>query len=240
MHAAGPCALTLYLLEYGDGYFAENPDAQLALVDFVRGNRTPVPQVSVSGEVNGLAPFEVEFSSAGTTDAYGDRLAYAWDSDADGVVDSRVQNPTFTYEENGVYEATLKVPDRTGPDRSQRRCLGADHGRQHRSGRGVRDPRRRQDFAFVDRVAFEIQVTDDTPVDCSRVTVSYILGHDTHGHPLTSTTGCTGSIQTIVDTGHFGEANLRGVFNARYSDVPADPDLPSLSGSDEVVLEPTN
>lgn len=120
MHAAGPCALTLYLLEYGDGYFAENPDAQLALVDFVRGNRTPVPQVSVSGEVNGLAPFEVEFSSAGTTDAYGDRLAYAWDSDADGVVDSRVQNPTFTYEENGVYEATLKVPDQTGPGRTGR------------------------------------------------------------------------------------------------------------------------
>ena len=25
----------LYVLEYGDGYFAENPDAQLARIDFV-------------------------------------------------------------------------------------------------------------------------------------------------------------------------------------------------------------
>ena len=32
----------LYVLEYGDGYFAENPDAQLAKINFVRGNRTPI------------------------------------------------------------------------------------------------------------------------------------------------------------------------------------------------------
>ena len=37
----------LYVLEYGDGFFAENPDAQLSRIDFVRGNRTPVPQSSV-------------------------------------------------------------------------------------------------------------------------------------------------------------------------------------------------
>ena len=32
----------LYVLEYGDGYFAENPEAQLARIDFIRGNRTPI------------------------------------------------------------------------------------------------------------------------------------------------------------------------------------------------------
>ena len=40
----------LYVLEYGDGYFAENPDAQLARIDFVRGNRTPIP-VMAEGNV---------------------------------------------------------------------------------------------------------------------------------------------------------------------------------------------
>jgi hypothetical protein len=81
-------------------------------------------------------------------------------------------------------------------------------------------------------------VQDDQPVNCANVSVSYILGHDEHGHPLTTTTGCSGTIQTFVDTGHAGASNLRGVFNATYTDSPGD-GLPSLSGSDEVVLTPT-
>ena len=36
----------LYVLEYGDGFFSENPDAQLSRIDFVRGNYTPIPQVA--------------------------------------------------------------------------------------------------------------------------------------------------------------------------------------------------
>lgn len=81
-------------------------------------------------------------------------------------------------------------------------------------------------------------VQDDQPVDCSKVVVTYILGHDEHGHPLTSTTGCSGTIQTFLDTGHSGSDDLRGVFSATYTDTP-EGDLPPLSGSDEVVLTPT-
>ena len=66
-------------------------------------------------------------------------------------------------------------------------------------------------------------VDDDAPVDCARVTVAYILGHDEHGHPLTSTAGCSGTIQTFVDTGHAGASNLRGVFVATYTDAPEGP-----------------
>ena len=35
----------LYVLEYGDGYFAENPDAQLSRIDYIGegGNRSPGP-----------------------------------------------------------------------------------------------------------------------------------------------------------------------------------------------------
>ena len=40
----------LYVLEYGDGYFAENPDAQLSRIDFVRGNRTPIPKISADAD----------------------------------------------------------------------------------------------------------------------------------------------------------------------------------------------
>ena len=83
-------------------------------------------------------------------------------------------------------------------------------------------------------------VTDDTPVDCSRVSVAYVLGHDEHGHPLNSTAGCTGTITTFVDSGHAGAGNLRAVFIAVYTDAPDGPDVPPLTGDDEVVLTPAS
>lgn len=94
-------------------------------------------------------------------------------------------------------------------------------------------------FAFRQTVSFTVTVADDGPVDCSKATVSYILGHDEHGHPLSATTGCAGTITTFVDSGHAGASNLRAVFDATYVDTPTDPGLPALTASDEVVLTPS-
>ena len=79
----------LYVLEYGDGYFAENPDAQLSRIDFIGagGNRSPVPAVSAT-PTNGPTPLTVSFTSDGTVDPDGDRIRYSWDFDGDGDVDS--------------------------------------------------------------------------------------------------------------------------------------------------------
>ncbi|MEV1145171.1 PQQ-dependent sugar dehydrogenase [Micromonospora sp. NPDC049799] len=227
----------LYVLEYGDGFFSENPDAQLARIDYTgwTGNHTPVPQVSATPTA-GLAPLTVAFSSDGTTDYDGDRLRYAWDFDNDGTVDSRAANPTFTYRENGLYHATLQVSDPRGlsASASVRVVVGnaAPVVELVRPGDG-------QAFSFGDRVEFEVRVTDDQPVDCSRVSVTYVLGHDTHGHPQTTATGCTGSIQTTVPSGHDPATdNLTGVFVASYTDAGGD-GLPALTGTDQVVLVPT-
>ena len=96
-----------------------------------------------------------------------------------------------------------------------------------------------QPFQFGDTVEFEVSVADDQPVDCDAVTVTYVLGHDDHGHPQTTASGCTGSIETTVPSGHDpGEDELTAVFVAEYTD-PGGEGLPPLSGSDEVVLEPT-
>ena len=45
----------LYLLEYGDGYNRENPEAQLSRIDFVRGGHTPVPKLAAQPS-DGSAP----------------------------------------------------------------------------------------------------------------------------------------------------------------------------------------
>ena len=233
----------LYVLEYGDGFFSENPDAQLARVDYVRGNRTPVVVANIVGHpdpnepLTGLAPLTVSFSSAGTNDPDGDRIAYAWDFDADGVVDSRVANPTFTYTENGVFDATLRVTDTTG--RMASASVTVIVGNTPPVVELTTSPAPGEPFAFGQAVTFTVTVTDDTPVDCSKVSVAYVLGHDQHGHPLSSTSGCTGTITTFVDSGHAGAGNLRAVFVASYTDTPADPDVPPLTDSDEVVLTPS-
>jgi hypothetical protein len=224
----------LYVLEYGTGYFAELPEAQLARVDWTRGNRTPVPKVAANVEA-GLAPLAVQFSSAGTADADGDALRYAWDFNADGRVDSTAPNPSFTYTENGVYEATLNVTDSTG--RRAAASVRIVVGNTVPVVTLTAEPAGGT-FQFGDAVTFTVTVQDDAPINCANVVVTYILGHDEYGHPLTSTTGCSGTIQTFVDTGHSGAGNLRGVFSATYTDTPTG-GLPPLSGSDEVVLTPT-
>ncbi len=92
-------------------------------------------------------------------------------------------------------------------------------------------------FNFGDTVNFTVTVTDDQPVDCARVSVAYILGHETHGHPQTSTAGCTGTISVPIDEAHAGAANLSAVFVATYSDNPGGGETPQ-QGSAEVRLTP--
>jgi glucose/arabinose dehydrogenase len=219
----------LYVLEYGDGFFSENPDAQLARFDFVRGNRTPVP-VASGAPLTGESPLTVTFSSAGTTDPDGDPLTYAWDFDADGTVDSTAPNPTYTYQENGAYRATLLVTDSTGRSASAEVPLVV--GPIAPVVEFV-TPTEDTPFEFGDTVAFEISVVDDDPIDCSRVTVRYILGHDQHGHPITTATGCTGSISTTAP-GHGPGDDLFAVFVATYTDAGN----PPQTGTAQVVLEP--
>jgi cytochrome c len=92
-------------------------------------------------------------------------------------------------------------------------------------------------FHFGDRVRFHVTVTDDQPVDCARVSVAYILGHETHGHPQTSTAGCDGEISVPIDEGHAGASNLSAVFVAQYTDAPGGGETPQ-QGSAEVRLAP--
>ena len=225
----------LYTLEYGDGFFAELPEAQLSRIDFVRGGEyTPVVQVSATPTSATAPPLTVRFSSAGTEDPDGDNIAYAWDFDANGTVDSRLANPTHTYTQRGIFEATLRVTDTTGRSASNsvRIVIGNQAPVVNLTAVSTTPP-----FNFGDTVHFTVAVTDDQPVDCARVSVAYILGHDQHGHPQTSTAGCEGDIPVPIDAGHAGAANLAAVFVATYTDQPGGGEEPQ-QGSDEVVLRP--
>ena len=76
-------------------------------------------------------------------------------------------------------------------------------------------------FSFGDTVPFSITVTDpeDGTVDCTKVKMTYVLGHDQHGHQITSQDGCSGSITIPVDGEHDDAANIFAVFDAEYTDA---------------------
>jgi PKD repeat protein len=226
----------LYTLEYGTGYFAELPTAQLARIDYVRnGQYTPVVRAAANPASGTTAPLTVRFSSAGTYDANTrDRLRYQWDFQSDGTFDSTEANPTFTYTAKGIYEATLKVTDQTGRSASWQARVTVGNQAPRVSLRVVSTT---PPFNFGDTVTYEVTVTDDQPVDCSRVSVAYILGHETHGHPQTSTAGCTGTISIPIDEAHAGASNLSAVFVAQYTDDPGGGETPQ-QGSAEVRLAP--
>ena len=56
---------------------------------------------------------EVTFDASGSNDSDGSIQSYAWDFDGDGVVENTTSDPvtTYTYAENGTYQATLTVTD---------------------------------------------------------------------------------------------------------------------------------
>lgn len=102
---------SLYMLEYGPNWFAQNDEARLTRITYNAGNRAPVAVASVSKSA-GAAPLKVAFSSKGSLDYDGDAIKYEWTLDKG--VKSTLPNPTHTYSKAGVYRPVLKVIDSKG------------------------------------------------------------------------------------------------------------------------------
>ncbi|GAA3359689.1 PQQ-dependent sugar dehydrogenase [Saccharopolyspora gregorii] len=227
----------LYVLDYGSSYFGGADDSALYRIEHSPDAKTPRPQLAADVTSAGQAPLTVGFDPAGTADPDGGELSYAWVFTGDGVVDSTEPGPvSFTYDERGAHTAKLAVTDETGKTGyASVQIVVGNTPPQVR----VELPPDGGVFAFGEEVPFRVSVTDaeDEQIDCSRVAVSYALGHDTHAHPLKEERGCEGVIETPADEGHGLDANVFGVLTADYTDGGAE-DLPPVTGSDRVVLQP--
>jgi cytochrome c len=111
----------LYVLEYGNGYFKDNPEAELIRIEYNGGNRKPEVQAAVD-KAAGAVPLKVNLSSAGTNDADdGDKLSYAWKITRNGAPFKTIAqaNPSVTFTTPGVYKALLTVTDLKGAKNSK-------------------------------------------------------------------------------------------------------------------------
>ncbi|MBB5872547.1 glucose/arabinose dehydrogenase [Allocatelliglobosispora scoriae] len=205
----------LYVLAYGTGYFNGDANSALYRIEYVAGvNRAPIAKAS-SNKVGGTAPLTVAFSSAGSSDPEGGALTYAWNF-GDGTT-STAANPSKTYTANGQYNATLTVRDPQGATASSSVIITVGNNAPVVT---VQLPVNGSLFSFGDTVPYQITVTDaeDGTIDCTRVKMTYVLGHDQHGHQITSKNGCTGTISVPVDGEHDDAANIFGIWDAEYTD----------------------
>ncbi|WP_083929654.1 discoidin domain-containing protein [Catelliglobosispora koreensis] len=222
---------SLYMLEYGNGYFSGDVAAGLYKINYVAGGRSPIAVASVNRD-NGLAPLAVTFSSAGSSDPDGDPLTYAWDFDNNGTTDSTAANPSYTYTTNGDKRARLTVNDGTG--RSGTTLIPIVVG-NNRPVVGLNGLPNGGLFSWNDNLTSSASATDAQQgnIPCANVVIRAALGHQEHAHEEGQGTGCG----FTVNTGpvHAGpDSVLFFVLRASYTDIGPVP----LTGEKDITLWP--
>ncbi|TQS07663.1 DUF1349 domain-containing protein [Microbispora hainanensis] len=225
----------LYLIEWGSGFGGDNADSGVYRIEYTKGVRPPVA-TATADKTDGPLPLTVQFSSEGSRDPDGKEITYAWDFDGDGKTDSTEANPSFTYTKAGEYSAVLTITSADGKTATASVTIEAGNSKPVVK---VEVPPNGAFFEFGDQVKFKVTVTDaeDGTIDCDKVQIQSILGHDTHGHPLDQTKGCEATVQTAM-SGHGEYDNLFYVIEASYTDQGADGGAKPLTGRGQVILQP--
>jgi cytochrome c len=231
---------SLYVLDYGTGFFGGDANSALYRVDYVQGGRRPIAEASADQTSTSGNTLTVQFSSEGSRDPDGDPITYSWDF-GDGT-SSTEPNPTHTYSAVGTYAARLTVTDSTDRTGTADVTIVVGNAAPEVT---VTSPAAGGFFDFGDQIPYDVTVTDEedgtisgTHADCARVEIDYLLGHDSHAHPLTDATGCQGNIQTTGEGGHGSDANVYGVLAATYTDTGGQPGAGPLTAEQEVRFWP--
>ncbi|GAA2336319.1 ThuA domain-containing protein [Dactylosporangium salmoneum] len=222
---------SLYLIEWGSGFGGDNADSGIYRIDYVTSGPAPTVQATAD-KTNGHGPLTVNFSSTGSSTPGGGALTYSWVF-GDGST-STAPSPSHTYTANGSYTAVLTL--RNANNKTATASFNITVGNTAPTV-VITGPPSGAFFQWGDRVPFSVTVSDqeDSPVSCADVHVQAILGHDTHGHPLESYGGCTGTVVTTLSSGHSEGDNIFYVLEASYTDKGG-PGAPALTTRSQVIL----
>jgi cytochrome c len=99
----------LYVLEYGKGWFAKNPDAALSRIDYLAGNRPPKVAELKIDKLNGNLPLTIT-AAVTATDPEKDPLTYVWaiGDQRKETTEPRLQH---TITKAGDYKVSVQVLD---------------------------------------------------------------------------------------------------------------------------------
>ncbi|WP_062288779.1 PQQ-dependent sugar dehydrogenase [Demequina phytophila] len=229
---------SLYILDYGNGFFRQNPEAGLYRVDYAAGNKSPTAVISADPDSSSDAPLTVTLDGSGSTDPEGEALTYEWDVDGDGAFDDTGVSVTATYDELGQYTVRLRVTDPEGRTGLTSRAITVGNVAPTLT---VDWPADGGFFGWGDAVPYSFSTSDpedgDTTV-CSHLSWTFGLGHDTHAHPEVLGSGCAGAWATPVDAPEHGATEkLFGVVVATYTDQ-GNGDIPAAQAEASLVLNP--
>ena len=230
---------SMYVLDYGGGFFGGDANSALYRIDYVQGNRAPIAETSATPN-SGPAPLTVQFSSEGSRELdFGDSIvSYEWDF-GDGSATSSEQNPSHIYEQNGTYTARLTVTDTTGKTGTATETITVGNTRPEVT---IDTPPNGSFFSFRGQISYSVTVTDPEDeaaggIDCSRVQVTTSLGHNEHSHQDQSFTGCEGTINVPARWEDQSES-IFYIVNASYTDGGGATGAGPLTGTEQVILQP--
>jgi glucose/arabinose dehydrogenase/PKD repeat protein len=209
---------------YGDiVYLAEGPDGALYYMDlgysdvgatygvsklrrirYISSNQPPTVSASAN-PTTGVAPLNVAFSSAGSSDPEGKPLTYSW-TFGDGST-STAANPSHTYTQSGTYTARLTVSDGQLSSISSPITIAVGHA----PTATISSPVDGSFFQAGDVIFYRGDGTDpeDGALPASAFTWNIDFLHDGHVHPGTAITGVKEGSFTIPNSGHDFSGNTR-------------------------------
>jgi glucose/arabinose dehydrogenase/cytochrome c551/c552 len=103
----------LYLLEYGTGWFSRNPDAGLARIDFIAGNRAPAISNIEVNKRTGVLPFTIH-AKATAVDPEKDKISYKWDFGNGVTKETTTAEVDYTYTTAGDFKVAVEARDEQG------------------------------------------------------------------------------------------------------------------------------
>ncbi|MFG1705508.1 LamG-like jellyroll fold domain-containing protein [Nonomuraea sp. M3C6] len=181
------------------------PGGDLFAVDYDHGtivryiyDNTPPTAVISANTTSGTAPLAVGLSGAGSTDADGDPLTYAWDLDGDGELDdSTSATPSFTYAQPGSYVVRLRVSDGRGGQGDASVTVNVNNTPPTAT---LNSPTATTTWAVGQTITFAGTGADaqDGTIPGTRMKWTLVLHHcpsTCHEHEITTFTGASGSFQ---------------------------------------------
>lgn len=103
----------IYLLEYGSGWFQQNDDSGLSVIEFNSGNMSPIIGELEVNKTSGVLPLSVNLAIK-ASDVESDNLTYTWNLGNGDTIETIEPLLQYTFNEGGDFKIQVSVTDEDG------------------------------------------------------------------------------------------------------------------------------